>query len=78
LSLVHARDDWDIPCAESGKVFRAAANAIVHDELDDATFESWREVRTVKRGERGFVTTWKGEGEGDVVLRHEQFPLGGM
>jgi abhydrolase domain-containing protein 12 len=76
LSLVHAWDDWDIPSAESGKIFRAAANATVAEGLDDATFESWREVRTQRRGAGGFVTTWKTEG--DVVLRHEQSPHGGL
>ena len=74
LSLVHAKDDWDIPWTEDNKLFKAAANETV-GMLDDAEFEAWKEQRTVRRGKDAFVTTWLAEP--DMVIRQELFPYGG-
>jgi pimeloyl-ACP methyl ester carboxylesterase len=75
LTLVHAKDDMDIPCLESDKLFRATAMATLPGVPNGVDFESMKEDRTTKRGEDGFVTTWTAEP--DIVIRHEQFPHGG-
>ena len=76
LSLVHAADDWDIPCVESVKIFEAAARASLEDgsSLDEATFLEMKDGRTDVRGDAAFKITWK---EKDIVITHEQFPYGG-
>jgi abhydrolase domain-containing protein 12 len=75
LSLVHARNDWDIPCHESDKLFQSAANATVAGGLDQHSFDAWKDVRTVKKGDAGFVTTWVAEP--NIIIRQELFPYGG-
>lgn len=77
LSLVHASDDWDIPCVESVKIFEAAARASVTDgpALEEVHFLEMKDARTDVRGDKAFKITWRGEG--DVVISHEQFSYGG-
>lgn len=79
LSLVHGADDGDIPCAESVKIFEAAARASVGAEgprgLDEAGFLERRDAATDVRGNKAFKITWRGEG--DIVITHEQFAYGG-
>ncbi|KAL3958432.1 hypothetical protein ACCO45_006594 [Purpureocillium lilacinum] len=74
LSLVHAKNDWDIPWTEDNKLFRAAANETA-GSLDDAEFAAWKEQRTVHKGKDAFVTTWKAAP--DIIIRQELFPFGG-
>lgn len=74
LSLVHAKDDKDIPWKEDNKLFRAAANETV-GILDDDEFDAWKEQRTVRKGKDAFVTTWISEP--NIVIRQELFPFGG-
>ncbi|KAH6609412.1 hypothetical protein Trco_002758 [Trichoderma cornu-damae] len=73
ISLVHAKDDLDIPWTEDNKLFRAAASETI-GILDDDEFDSWKESRTVRTSEDAFVTTWK-TGE-DTIIRQELFPFG--
>ncbi|CAN8101029.1 unnamed protein product [Discula destructiva] len=77
LALVHGADDRDIPCAESVKIFEAAARASVADGagMDEVQFAEMRDASTDVRGEHAFKFTWRGEG--DVIITHEQFPYGG-
>lgn len=75
LSLVHAKDDMDIPCLESDKLFKAAATATLQNEVSDAEFEARKKEATVDKGEGAFVTTWSAEPK--VIIRHEQFGHGG-
>lgn len=78
LHLIHAADDWDIPCVESVKIFEAAARASTDDAgpgLDDTTFAQMREARTMVKGKKAFKVTWKGDG--DLLITHEQFAYGG-
>lgn len=82
LSLVHGADDRDIPCAESVKIFEAAARASVGGDggapgsgLDEAVFLERRDAATDVRGDKAFKITW--HGEGDIVITHEQFAYGG-
>ncbi|KAK4102368.1 alpha/beta-hydrolase [Parathielavia hyrcaniae] len=77
LSLVHARNDWDIPCHEDDKLFRAAVEGLVGGDGVVAVgerFEAEKRRRMVVRGKDSFVATWR---EGDVVIRQELFPHGG-
>lgn len=74
LSLIHAKNDRDIPCAEDDKLFRAAANETV-GILDDEEFAAWKEERTVRKGKDAFVTTWTAAP--DMMIRQELFPYGG-
>lgn len=77
LSLVHAADDWDIPCVESVKIFEAAARASTADGfgLDQVTFAEKRDANMDVRGDKAFRIRW--QGERDVLITHEQFPYGG-
>ncbi|KAJ0336307.1 hypothetical protein COL922a_008140 [Colletotrichum nupharicola] len=75
LTLISAKDDSDIPCEESSKLFRAAANATVDGGLSDHAFESWKEVRTIHKGKNAFVTTW--HADHNIIIRQEMFPYGG-
>ncbi|XP_044719693.1 alpha/beta hydrolase family domain-containing protein [Hirsutella rhossiliensis] len=73
LSLVHAKNDGDIPCTEDDKLFRAAANETV-GIVDDDKFAAWKEERTVHKGKDAFVTTWTSDP--DIIVRQELFPYG--
>lgn len=74
LSMVHAKDDRDIPWTEDNKLFRAAANETA-GSLDDGEFEAWKEQRTLRKGKDAFVTTWRSDP--DIIIRQELFPYGG-
>ena len=74
LSLVHAKNDQDIPWVEDNKLFKAAANQTV-GSLSDEEFDAWKKERTVSKGDDAFVTTWKATP--DIIVRQELFPYGG-
>ncbi|KAF6823245.1 abhydrolase domain-containing protein [Colletotrichum musicola] len=75
LTLISAKDDRDIPCEESSKLFKAAANATVPGGLNDHSFESWKEVRTIHKAKDNWVTTW--QADHNILIRQERFPYGG-
>ncbi|KAK3313142.1 Alpha/Beta hydrolase protein [Apodospora peruviana] len=72
LQLVHAKNDWDIPCHEDDKLFAAAVSGL--REMDDSTLAEEKASRTVTRDEDSFVATWE---EGGVTIRQELYPHGG-
>ncbi|UKZ48790.1 hypothetical protein TrVGV298_003022 [Trichoderma virens] len=74
ISLVHAKNDLDIPWTEDNKLFRAAASETI-GTLDDDEFDTWKESYTVRTSGDSFVTTWKTGG--DIIIRQELFPYGG-
>ncbi|KAK4154245.1 Alpha/Beta hydrolase protein [Chaetomidium leptoderma] len=74
LSLVHARNDWDIPCHEDDKLFRAAVEGLVGEGVGGEEFEVQKKRRKEVRGKHSFVATWR---EGDIEIRQELFPHGG-
>lgn len=74
LSLVHAKNDRDIPWTEDNKLFKAAVNESV-GILDDREFDAWKEELTIRTSKDAFVTTWT-NGK-DAVIRQELFPYGG-
>lgn len=84
LSLVHARDDWDIPCHEDDKMFAQAVRGLLdgdgdeddaeQEEVDDQKLLEMKDKRTVGKGKDAFVAEWR---EGDIVIRQELYPYGG-
>ncbi|KAM7207904.1 Alpha/Beta hydrolase protein [Naviculisporaceae sp. PSN 640] len=79
LQLIHAANDWDIPCHEDDKLFAAAVDGLRshtdgQQEPDAESFEREKQARTVFTGPDEFVATWS---EGDIVIRQELHPSGG-
>ena len=76
LSLVHAKNDWDIPCSEDDKLFAAAVGGTVDDPaaLSDDALAREKQQRTTDRGKGAFVATWE---DGGIEIRQELFPFGG-
>ena len=74
ISLIHSKNDPDIPWTEDNKLFMAAVNESVNIANRDE-FETWKEERTVRKGDNSFVTTWKSDP--DIIVRQEVFPYGG-
>jgi pimeloyl-ACP methyl ester carboxylesterase len=74
LSLIHSRNDPDIPWTEDNKLFKAAVMEKV-GITDDEAFEAWKGERTIKKGDKAFVTTWNTEP--NIHIRQELFPFGG-
>lgn len=71
LTLVHARNDWDIPAHEDDKIFRAAVGGLGYEEGDE--FEEEKRRRT-KEGEGWRTSVWR---DGGVTIRQELVPFGG-
>lgn len=74
LSLLHAKDDSDIPYTEDNKLFKAAAGELVGD-IGEAKFGAMKTQRTVHKGQDSAVTTWRAEP--DIIIRQELIPYGG-
>lgn len=74
LTLIHAKNDPDIPWTQDNKLFRAAVNEAVKIS-EEAEFDTWKESRTVHRGNDSFVATW--ESGPNMVIRQELVPFGG-
>ena len=75
LTMIHAKNDADIPWTEDNKMFRAAVSERVGIS-DEDEFAEWKDQITVKKGKNAFVTTWTAEP--NIVVRQELFPHGGM
>ncbi|KAI0121144.1 Alpha/Beta hydrolase protein [Xylariales sp. AK1849] len=75
LTLIHAKNDLEIPCSESDALFRSAASSVIGTDLDDDDFAAWKKERTVSREDGTFVAV--AQGEHDVVIREELVPYGG-
>ncbi|KAK0611798.1 Alpha/Beta hydrolase protein [Immersiella caudata] len=76
LHLVHAKNDWDIPCHEDDKLFAGAVQGLIGDgeTMGDARLATEKLGRTINRGKDSFVTNWI---DRDIVIRQELFPYGG-
>ncbi|CEJ85289.1 hypothetical protein VHEMI03725 [[Torrubiella] hemipterigena] len=74
LTMIHAKDDWDIPYTEDDKLFKSAAMQTT-DLVSDQEFATLKEQRTVHRGKDSFETIWRAEP--DIVIRQELYPYGG-
>ncbi|KAK8103474.1 uncharacterized protein PG998_010507 [Apiospora kogelbergensis] len=76
LTLIHAKNDVEIPCNEDDALFRAAAGSVIGTDLDEEDFAKWKEERTVLRDDGTFVATVKSS-QPDIVIREELVPYGG-
>ncbi|KAI0452651.1 Alpha/Beta hydrolase protein [Xylaria acuta] len=76
LMLIHAKDDWEIPCHESDTLFKSAANATIDQDLDDESFLSWKNQRSTRFDDGTFISIVTAEP--DIVIRQELIPYGGM
>lgn len=85
LQLIHAKNDWDIPCHEDDKLFAAAVSGLhssvvtgehgqQQQQLDPETLAREKEARTVYSGEDSSVAVWR---DGNIVIRQELYPNGG-
>lgn len=76
LSLVHAKNDWDIPYAEDDKLFAGAVKGTLVDgnNPEPGVLAAEKERRTLRKGKDAFVTTWK---DGGIEISQELFPTGG-
>ncbi|KAG8529165.1 uncharacterized protein KY384_005800 [Bacidia gigantensis] len=59
LTLIHARDDWDIPYIHTQKLFRHAVDATVSQELTDDEFELATSEHKQNLGAAGSVVDWR-------------------
>ncbi|KAI0377588.1 alpha/beta-hydrolase [Hypomontagnella monticulosa] len=75
LTLIHARNDPEIPCRESDELFKSAASATIDRDIDDEGFSSWKEQRTLHREDGTFVAIV--HAEPDILIREELVPYGG-
>ncbi|KAI0468562.1 Alpha/Beta hydrolase protein [Xylaria cf. heliscus] len=75
LTLIHAKDDWEIPCHESDALFKSAANATIDQDLDDESFLSWKKQRSTRFDDETFISIVTAEP--DVIIRQELVPYGG-
>ncbi|RWA03368.1 hypothetical protein EKO27_g11737 [Xylaria grammica] len=76
LTLIHAKNDMEIPCHESDALFKSAAQAITNQTLDDEMFQSWKEQKSVRFDDKTFISTVATEP--DIIIRQELVPYGGM
>ncbi|KAK0713977.1 Alpha/Beta hydrolase protein [Lasiosphaeria miniovina] len=81
LHLIHAANDWDIPCHEDDILFAAAVNGRVVPG-GDGMLTPEQAMRTFEKGENTITTPWKDAfvaewAEQDIVVRREVFPYGG-
>lgn len=75
LTIIHAKDDAEIPCSESDGLFRSAASSLIGTDLDEEDFAEWKKERTIVRADGTFVVVAKGER--NIVIREELVPYGG-
>ncbi|KAI2616145.1 alpha/beta-hydrolase [Hypomontagnella submonticulosa] len=75
LTLIHARNDLEIPSRESDVLFKSAASATIDEDCDEEGFSSWKEQRTLRREDGTFVTIM--HAEPDILIRQELVPYGG-
>ncbi|KAH6657091.1 Alpha/Beta hydrolase protein [Truncatella angustata] len=75
LTLIHAKNDCDIPYSETDANFRSAALSLIGTKLDDEEFAEWKKERTVLREDGTYIAIAKGDN--GVIIREELVPYGG-
>ncbi|KAI1198327.1 alpha/beta-hydrolase [Nemania serpens] len=75
LTLIHAKNDLEIPSHESDALFRSAANATMDRVLDDKEFLLWKKEKTMQYDDGTFISIVKAEP--DITIRQELVPYGG-
>lgn len=75
LFILHARDDYEIPCRHSDALFVATTNATTDEGMDVELIEKMKARNTVDMGDGAFISTWKAGG--DKIIRQEMVAFGG-
>ncbi|KAI9783574.1 MAG: hypothetical protein M1816_001325 [Peltula sp. TS41687] len=73
LTLIHAKNDFDIPWKHSDHLFYVAANATSEEGLTYQQVESVK--KTIDLGEAGWISTWNAGG--NKLIRQELLRHGG-
>lgn len=76
LTLIHAKNDMEIPCWESDTLFKSAASATMNQTMDDEEFQAWKQRRSTEFDDGTFVTLVAAEP--NIIIRQELLPYGGM
>jgi hypothetical protein len=58
LFIIHARNDYEIPCGHSDNIFAAVANA-TSQGMDKELFLQMKERNTIDVGDGASISTWK-------------------
>jgi pimeloyl-ACP methyl ester carboxylesterase len=74
LFIIHAKDDYEIPWAQSEGLFAAAANATTDGGMDVALFKKMKARSTVDMGNGAFISTWKASE--NKIIREEILACG--
>jgi len=79
LTLIHAKNDAEIPYLQSDILFRSAARAVLGRDMDDATFEDWKLSISKTYDDGTFTSIVKSNEQGglDIVVREEVVRYGG-
>lgn len=76
LSIIHAKNDMEIPCTESDTLFRSAVDPLLGSDLDDEDFAKWKGERMESRDDGTFVAIAR-SADRDIEIREELVPYGG-
>ncbi|KAI0517094.1 Alpha/Beta hydrolase protein [Xylaria bambusicola] len=75
LTLIHAKNDMEIPCYESDALFKSAAIATMNQTLDDEAFLAWKRQRSTQFEDDTFISVVTAEP--DIIVRQELVLYGG-
>lgn len=76
LFIIHAKDDYEIPCRHSDALFIATANATTDGGMDVGLISKMKARGTVDMGDGAYISTWKAAG--DKIIRQEMIAYGGQ
>jgi abhydrolase domain-containing protein 12 len=68
LFLLHAKNDYEIPCRHSDNLFIATANATSEGGMDVDLIERIKARNTAQHGDGAFVSTWK-TGDDKIIVQ---------
>ena len=75
LTIIHAKDDYEIPYRNSEALFAVAANATTSTGMDLNLFNKMKARGTVDMGNGAFISTWKAGN--NKVIREQIILYGG-
>jgi abhydrolase domain-containing protein 12 len=75
LTIIHAKDDYEIPYQNSEELFAVAANATTSTGMDLNLLNKMKARGTVHMGNGAFISTWKAGG--NKIIREQIVAYGG-
>ena len=75
LTIIHARDDYEIPYRNSEAMFAVAVNATTSTGMELDLLNKMKARDTVDMGNGAFISTWKAGG--NKIIREQIVPYGG-